>query len=156
MRLRSSLSPMKPATLPSISRQRDFCALCSRSSTSRPCGARSILDERLSWASTSSTFEGVGPVSTSLRWRYFGPRNLVEDASVKSAASSAINAEASYALSRRVRVILEAFNLLDTDASDIDYFYVSRLPGEPAHGVWDVHSHPTLPRTLRIGLSVGL
>lgn len=101
-------------------------------------------------------FEGVGPISTSLRWRYFGPRNLVEDASVKSAATSLFNAEASYSLSRRARVILEAFNLFNTIASDIDYFYTSRLPGEPSQGVWDVHSHPTLPRTLRIGLSVGL
>jgi len=101
-------------------------------------------------------FENVGPLSASLRWRYFGPRNLVEDASVKSAATSLVNAEAGYALSRRVRVILEGFNLLNTHASDIDYFYVSRLPGEPAQGVWDVHSHPTLPRTIRVGLSLGL
>ena len=30
--------------------------------------------------------------------------------------------------------------------SDIDYFYVSRLPGEPTAGIGDVHTHPTLPR----------
>jgi hypothetical protein len=40
-------------------------------------------------------------------------------------------------------------NALD---SDIDYFYASRLPGESAAGVEDIHLHPTLPRTARIGL----
>jgi hypothetical protein len=49
-------------------------------------------------------------------------------------------------------LVLDAFNLLDTDASDIDYFYASRLPGEAADGVADVHTHPTLPRTLRLSM----
>jgi hypothetical protein len=36
--------------------------------------------------------------------------------------------------------------------SDIDYFYASRLPGEPADGVEDIHTHPALPRSARIGI----
>ena len=40
------------------------------------------------------------------------------------------------------------------DVSDIDYFYVSRLPGEPAAGIADVHTHPALPRTVRVGLQL--
>ena len=40
-------------------------------------------------------------------------------------------------------------------ASDIDYFYTSRLPGEPAEGVDDIHFHPVLPRTARLNLIVG-
>ena len=43
---------------------------------------------------------------------------------------------------------MTVFNLLDTRASDIDYYYVSRLPGEPLAGVADVHSHPAEPREL--------
>ena len=38
--------------------------------------------------------------------------------------------------------------------SDIDYYYASRLPGEPA-GVTDIHMHPTLPRTARVNLILG-
>ena len=45
----------------------------------------------------------------------------------------------------------DVFNLLDSQDSDIDY-YTSRLPGEPAEGVNDVHSHQTEPRELRGGL----
>ena len=35
-----------------------------------------------------------------------------------------------------------------------DYFYTSRLPGEPMSGVEDVHTHPTPPRTVRLTFSV--
>ena len=48
--------------------------------------------------------------------------------------------------------MLECFNIFDAKVSDIDYFYASRLPGEPAGGVPDVHSHPALPRSARIGV----
>ena len=39
--------------------------------------------------------------------------------------------------------------------SDIDYFYTSRLPGEPAGGVDDIHFHPALPRTARLAVIIG-
>jgi hypothetical protein len=46
------------------------------------------------------------------------------------------------------------FNLFDSDVSDIDYFYRSRLPGEPLTGVEDIHLHPSLPRTARLTLQL--
>ena len=39
--------------------------------------------------------------------------------------------------------------------SDIDYFYRSRLPGEPAGGIDDFHTHPAAPRSARINLIFG-
>src|SRR5262245_42637538 len=48
--------------------------------------------------------------------------------------------------------VLEAFNLFDAEVSDIDYFYASRLAGEPADGGEDIHLHPALPRSARIGI----
>jgi len=48
--------------------------------------------------------------------------------------------------------VLELFNMFDAEVADIDYFYVSRLPGEPADGVEDVHTHPALPRSARVGI----
>jgi hypothetical protein len=47
---------------------------------------------------------------------------------------------------------VEGFNLFDAEVSDIDYFYASRLPGEPSDGVEDIHTHPALPRSARIGI----
>ena len=44
------------------------------------------------------------------------------------------------------------FNLFDRKASDIDYFYTSRLQGEPAAGIDDVHFHPVEPRRFRASL----
>ncbi|RYZ79520.1 MAG: TonB-dependent receptor, partial [Moraxellaceae bacterium] len=45
---------------------------------------------------------------------------------------------------------LDALNLLDSNDHDIDYFYASRLQGEPEEGVEDLHYHPVEPRTLRV------
>ncbi len=51
--------------------------------------------------------------------------------------------------------LLGALDVARTAASDIDYYYVSRLPGEPAAGMADIHTHPTLPRTARVSLHLG-
>ena len=48
---------------------------------------------------------------------------------------------------------LEVFNLSDRQASDIDYFYASRLKGEPIGGVDDIHFHPVEPRSFRLTLA---
>jgi hypothetical protein len=90
----------------------------------------------------------------SLRLRHFGPRPLTEDASVRSKTTSLWNGEIGYRLSRRARVVLEGYNLLDSKVADIDYFYASRLPGEPVDGVEDLHTHPAVPRTARLALHV--
>jgi len=103
--------------------------------------------------SAGITAEGSGPLSGSLRLRYFGPRPLVEDNRVRSKASTTLNARMCYRLDRRYRVSLEAFNLANAKASDIDYFYVSRLPGEPAEGVADLHTHPLETRNFRFSLT---
>ena len=94
------------------------------------------------------------PLFGSLRVRHFGPRPLIEDASVKSRSTTLWNAEAGYRLSSKARLVLEAFNIFDADVSDIDYFYASRLPGEPAEGIEDIHTHPSLPRSARVSLQL--
>ncbi len=93
----------------------------------------------------------VGKWSGGLRWRYIGPRALVEDDAVRSQASSLFNAKLSYALRKDVKLSLEVLNLLDNRVSDIDYYYASQLRGEPAP-VEDIHTHPAEPRTLRVGV----
>lgn len=92
------------------------------------------------------------PIYGSVRVRHFGPRPLIEDASVRSKGTTLWNGELGYRFSSRARLVLELFNLLDAHVTDIDYFYVSRLRGEPAEGVADIHTHPVLPRSARVGL----
>lgn len=52
-----------------------------------------------------------------------------------------------------MRLWLEGFNLLNTKASQIDYYYTSRLPGEAAGGVADIHFHPVEPMAVRLTLA---
>ena len=40
-------------------------------------------------------------------------------------------------------------NVLDSNDHDIDYYYASRLPGEPGGGEEDIHFHILEPRTVR-------
>jgi hypothetical protein len=89
-----------------------------------------------------------------LRLRYFGPRPLIEDNSVRSHASTVLNTQLGYRVPSRWTVALEVFNLLDRAVSDVDYYYTSRLPAEPSQGVADVHTHPQGPRSLRLVVSL--
>jgi len=105
--------------------------------------------------SAGGSLDNFHRVYGSLRWRYFGPRALIEDNSQRSLATSLFNLEAGYQLAPKVRVNLSVFNLFNAADADIDYYYVSRLPGEPPDGVADIHTHPTIPRTARVNLVVG-
>ena len=51
-----------------------------------------------------------------------------------------------YRIAPSARVALDVFNLFNREASDIDYYYVSRLKGEPAADVDDIHFHPVASR----------
>jgi outer membrane receptor protein involved in Fe transport len=90
-----------------------------------------------------------------LRLRRFGSYPLVEDNSRRAAANALVNLSLGYRLGE-VRLEAQLLNLLDETNSDIQYFYASRLPGEPGGGVEDIHFHPAEPRQLRIRLSWGM
>jgi outer membrane receptor protein involved in Fe transport len=72
---------------------------------------------------------------------------------VRSKATTLAYARVGYRLLPAWTVLLDVFNLFDRAASDVDYFYRSRLPGEPEAGVEDRHFHPVEPRTLRFTVS---
>jgi hypothetical protein len=90
----------------------------------------------------------------SVRLRYFGPRPLIEDDSVRSRATTLVNGQFGYHLTPQMHLLIDAFNLSNSTASDIDYFYASRLAGEPPEGVVDRHFHPALPRSVRAVLRI--
>lgn len=100
-------------------------------------------------ASLGASWDDGGPWSAGLRLRYFGPRPLIEDNSVRSASSTLTNLHLAYRLDRQWRFALDVLNLFDRQVSDIDYYYASRLAGEAAP-VDDIHSHPAEPRSLRL------
>jgi hypothetical protein len=87
-----------------------------------------------------------------LRLRHFGSYPLIEDNSVRADPATLFNAEVGYLFASGFRLEATALNLLDSDAADIQYYYASRLPGEPAGGVEDIHFHPVEPRQLRVAL----
>jgi outer membrane receptor protein involved in Fe transport len=84
--------------------------------------------------------------------RYFGPRPLIEDDSKRSATTAIAYARVGYKIDRRWSLALDVFNLFDRKVSDVDYYYASRLPGEPAEGVEDFHYHPAESRSFRLTL----
>jgi hypothetical protein len=62
---------------------------------------------------------------------------LTEDNAVRATAMTLLNTEAGFAVGR-VRVQATLLNLSNTRASDIQYYYASRLPGEAVGGATDV------------------
>jgi hypothetical protein len=117
--------------------------------------------DRIPGALENVVAAGVGyePASNgpfgAVRLRHFGAYPLIEDNSVRSNSSSLANLTVGYKLGS-ARVTLNVLNLLDEEHSDIQYYYTSRLSGEPAGGVDDVHFHPSEPREFRVSLSWGL
>lgn len=88
----------------------------------------------------------------SARLRYLGEAALVEDNSVRSPSSTLVNVGSGYRFGN-FSVRLDIFNLLDSNDYDITYFYASRLPGEPAEGVEDIHFRPLEPRSVRTSIT---
>lgn len=104
--------------------------------------------------SLGATVTNWGPWFGQFQLRYFGPRPLIEDNSVRSQGTTLAYLRAGYKLNASTKVSLDIFNLFNRKASDIDYYYVSRLQGEPTDGVGDIHRHPAEPRTARVTMTV--
>jgi outer membrane receptor protein involved in Fe transport len=84
----------------------------------------------------------------SFRVRHFGESPLVEDDSARSPAYTTFDLQLGYQQPRRWLLALDIFNLLNVKWNDIEYYYVSRLRGEPAPAA-DFAIHPGVPRTIR-------
>ena len=104
-------------------------------------------------ATIALAVDNLGPYFGALQWRYFGPRPLIEDNSVRSNSTATFNGRIGYKINKDFSIELEGYNLTDRKASAIDYFYTSRLPGEPAAGVDGVHFHPLESRSFRVSLN---
>ncbi len=103
-------------------------------------------------AALGATYSSPQGWDAAFRLRYFGPRPLVEDNSVRSSSTTVVNLGAGYRLSRSFRISGQINNLLDSRDHDIDYFYGSRLQGEAAEGFDDIHFHPIEPINGRLSV----
>jgi len=115
-----------------------------------PGAVNKVASVGLSWNDPESS-----PWSGQLQLRHFGPRDLLEDGSQRSKATTLAYARASWRPSKNWGLSLDVFNLFNhRQASDIDYFYESQLKGE-AEPVADRHFHSVEPRSVRLTLTVG-
>jgi outer membrane receptor protein involved in Fe transport len=94
-----------------------------------------------------------GPWSGSLALRYLGAYPLSSDDVVQGSGYHEWNADVRYAFGGGWGVALGVYNILNTKANAMEYWYVDRLPGEPAAGVADVHIHPLEPISARFTLA---
>jgi hypothetical protein len=136
-----------------------------------------ITDAPLATGALALYLTGLGPWSGALNYRYLGNYPLSSGPCVDSAAEHDFgtscassptrgalgqvdgkgfgewNLDAHYAFSRGWSASLGVYNLLNTHADAAEFWYVDRLPGEPAGGVADVHLHPLEPINARFTLS---
>jgi hypothetical protein len=140
--------------LPWLSLDADVAVSRGRFTDADPAGDR-IPGSVESVISLGAVLDSGSRMFAGMRLRHFGGRALVEDDSVRSSATSLVNAQLGARLSPRLSLVVDVFNVFDADASDIDYFYTSRLLDEPDEGIDDIHVHPALPRAARVALRVG-
>ena len=140
--------------LPWMTLDLDFAATRARFTNFDPAGDR-IPGAPALVASGGVTFGGESGWFGTLRGRYFGPRPLIEDDSVHSQKSLIFNARAGYKFDNGLRLQLDVLNLFNAQTNQIEYYYLSRLPGDPIAGVADRHVHPAEPLAVRLTLAGG-
>jgi len=89
--------------------------------------------------------------SSSLRLRYFGPRDLTSDGIYRSQATALVNGEVGYHIGEKWHVSAEFLNLLNRRDHDIDYAYTSQITPTGAPAFSDVF-HPVEPFLVRFWL----
>ncbi len=102
--------------------------------------------------SSAVTVHDVCGWSTSLRWRYFGPRYLTSDGTQMSPTTSLLYYNLSYKITKNWVVEGDIFNLLNAKADDITYYYLYQTTPTSAPQNGDVF-HAAEPRTFRIALT---
>ncbi len=93
--------------------------------------------------------------TVTLTGRHLGPAPLIEDNSARSKTATLVNGLLDYDFGK-FKMKVEVLNLLDSHDDEIQYYYTSRLQGEPTDGVNDYHFHQFEPRTVRVIVQVPL
>jgi len=101
--------------------------------------------------SSGVTLHDYKGLSSSVRLRAFGPRDLTSDGIYRSNATVLLNAEVGYQVNKKWRISAEFLNLLNRKDHDIDYAYQSRIAPTVASAFTDVF-HPVEPFQMRFAL----
>jgi hypothetical protein len=138
-----------------------------------------ITDAPLATGALALYLTNLGPWSGGLSYRYLGNYPLSSGPCVNSAVqhdfpgsatcahsptAAALgqvdgkgfgewNLDARYAFSQGWSASVGIYNLFNTPADAAEFWYVDRLPGEPAAGVADVHQHPLEPLMARFTIA---
>jgi outer membrane receptor protein involved in Fe transport len=89
------------------------------------------------------------------RLRYLGPHALIEDNSQRGEPTTLVNLRAAWTPQKLLggfELFAELLNAFDNKSDDIDYYYATRLPGEPPEGIEGRNSRIVEPRQVRVGL----
>lgn len=96
----------------------------------------------------------LGPWSGSLIWRRLGTHHLNDgEPEPTDKGYSEFNLDVGYALPKGWKLGVGVFNLFNSHDAAADYYYTSRLPGEPAEGITDIQTHPLEPRSARFSIT---
>jgi len=103
--------------------------------------------------SFAAYIKNLGPWSGGLEYRYLGAYPLSSDDVIQGSGYGEWNGDFRYAFASGWTGGLGLYNILDVHANAAEFWYIDRLPGEPAAGVADRHVHPLEPRTVRFTVS---
>lgn len=107
--------------------------------------------------SAGMTVGSLAALEATVRLRYFGPRPLTSDGSVRSNSTLVANLGLGYRVNPHWRATLEVLNFLNRRDHDIDYYYQSRnAPLLSAPAPFGDHFHPVEPIEVRLGLEASL
>jgi len=136
-----------------------------------------ITDAPLATGALALYLTHLGPLSGGLNVRYLGNYPLSSGPCVDAAAEhdfhttcadspsknalgqidgkgfTETNLDVHYALQQGWSASLGIYNLFNVHANAAEFWYVDRLPGEPAAGVADIHEHPLEPIMARFTLT---
>ena len=98
--------------------------------------------------SSGITLHDYKGFTSTLRVRYFGPRDLTSDGINRSNATLLINAGAGYRFNKNWRISADLLNLLNRQNDDITYSYVSRITPTASPTFTNVF-HPSEPVQVR-------
>ncbi len=98
--------------------------------------------------------DNLGSWSGGIQWRRLGTHSLDDGNKFpQDNGYSEFNMDVSYKLAAGWKLGVSVFNMFQSKDEAADYFYTSRLPGEPAEGIADFQSHPLEPRSARFSVT---
>ena len=97
--------------------------------------------------------KNLGAWSGGLQYRYLGAYPLSSDGAVRGSGYGEWNGDIRYGFGGGWQLALGVYNITNKRANAAEFWYVDRLPGEPAAGTADIHIHPLEPTSARLTLS---